>query len=66
MGKQFVRHTTRVVSAAHCHNLREQTRVLQSLQDICLQQVGVLRRSRQQAWDDLHLELYQYFGGSQM
>jgi len=33
-----------VVSAAHCHNLREQTRVLQSLQDICLQQVGVLRK----------------------
>jgi hypothetical protein len=34
MGKQFVTHTTRVVSAAHRHNLREQNRVLQCLQDI--------------------------------
>jgi hypothetical protein len=32
MGKQFVTHETRVVSAAHCHNLREQNRDLQSLQ----------------------------------
>lgn len=35
MGKQFVRRTTHVVSAAQCHNWRRQNRVLQSLQGIC-------------------------------
>jgi hypothetical protein len=56
-GKQFVMHTTRVVSAAHCHNLRGQQSPTVPSRHL-LQQEGVLLGSRQQAWHDLRWELY--------
>jgi hypothetical protein len=63
MGKQFVTHATRVVSTAHCHNLREQNRDLQSLQTSvaargCAEEISSVSMAR------FTLGAVQNFGGS--